>query len=39
MACAEALVHCLRQICGPDNVLSDADELLVYETDAYPLER
>ena len=39
MPCTDELVHCLRQICGPENILSDADELLVYETDAYPLAR
>jgi glycolate oxidase subunit GlcD len=34
-----AVTRQLAQICGRENVLSDADELLVYESDAYPLVR
>ena len=29
----------LRQIVGPDNLLSEADERLVYECDGYTLEK
>ncbi len=39
MPIAKPIILELGEICGPQNVLSDRDELLVYECDAYPLLR
>jgi len=32
------VLHDLRKIVGPENIISNDDELLVYECDAYTLE-
>ncbi len=39
MSVSRSLISRLEQICGSDSVLSDPDELLVYESDAYALAR
>ncbi len=39
MAIDRSLISRLIDCCGPQNVLSDPDELVVYERDAYPLAR
>ncbi len=39
MSVSRSLIGRLERICGPESVLSDPDELLVYECDAYPLAR
>src|SRR5881628_2181637 len=33
------VLHDLRKIVGPENIISNDDELLVYECDAYTLEK
>ncbi len=39
MSVSKSLIRRLERICGSESVLSDPDELLVYESDAYPLVR
>jgi len=39
LSVSRSLICRLERICGLESVLSDPDELLVYESDAYPLAR
>lgn len=39
VATADRLLDCLREIVGPDALIADEDELLVYECDGYVVEK
>ena len=39
LAAASALVNDLRAICGGDGLIADPEQLIVYECDAYTLEK